>query len=126
MSGAVADLEQPLARGAAAPSEPVAAVVTGELDALLLEPVDSARRLGREHVDERVIGRLMRALPDVLGVLPGRVVAAERRLDATLGLCGVARLQRLLGHEGDLPARTLGGQDGRKARGPASDDEHVE
>src|SRR5215212_4465945 len=101
MSGAVADLEQPLARGAAAPSEPVAAVVTGELDALLLEPVDSARRLGREHV-------------------------AERRLDATLGLCGVARLQRLLGHEGDLPARTLGGQDGRKARGPASDDEHVE
>ena len=43
MPGAVADLEQPLLRGAAAAREPVAAVLAGELDAELLEPVDRAR-----------------------------------------------------------------------------------
>ena len=49
---AVADLEQPLARRAAAAREPVAAVLARELHAELLEPVDRRRRLGGEHLDE--------------------------------------------------------------------------
>src|SRR5919198_23436 len=43
---AVADLEQPLARGAAAAGDAVAAVLARELDAELLQPGDRARRLG--------------------------------------------------------------------------------
>ena len=42
MARPVADLEQALLRRAAALGEPVAAVVAGELDAELLEPVDRA------------------------------------------------------------------------------------
>jgi hypothetical protein len=42
VAGAVADLEQALLRRAAALGEPVAAVLAGELDAELLEPVDRA------------------------------------------------------------------------------------
>ena len=94
--GAVADLEQPLARRAAAAGEPVAAVLARELDAELLEPVDGAGRLGGEHLDEPPVGGLVRALPDVLGVLLGRVVLAERGLDPALRLRRVARLERAL------------------------------
>ena len=71
MPGAVADLEQPLARGASAAGEPVATVLARELDAVLLQPVNRARRLARQHLDEPAVGRLVRALPDVLGVLLG-------------------------------------------------------
>src|SRR5436190_21725019 len=45
MAGAVADLQQPLASGAAAARELIAAVVSAELDAELLEPMDGRRRL---------------------------------------------------------------------------------
>jgi len=47
----------------------VAAVLVRELDAVLLEPVDRARSLAGEHLDEVPVGRLVGALPDVLGVL---------------------------------------------------------
>ena len=126
VAGAVADLEQPLARRAAAAREAVAAVLARELDAELLEPVDRRRRLRREHLDEPPVGRLVARLPDVLGVLLGRVVLAERRLDAALRLRRVARLERALRRERDARARALGGHGGGEAGGAAADHEHVE
>src|SRR5712691_6945984 len=126
MAGAVADLEQPLARGAAAAREPVAAVLARELDAELLEPADRGGRLRGQDLDEAAIGRLVRALPDVLGVLLGRVVLAHRRLDAALGLGGVAGLERALRRDGDARARALGAERGRQPGGAGADHEHVE
>ena len=126
VAGAVADLQQPLAGRAAAARQPVAAVLARELDPLLLEPVDRRRRLGGEHLGEPAVGRLVRALPDVLGMLLGRVVLAEGRLDPALRLGRVARLERALGHERDPRARPLGGEGCRKAGGAAADHEHVE
>ena len=126
VAGAVADLEQALARRAAAAREPVAAVLARELDAELLEPVDRVGRLGGEDLDEPQVGGLVRARPDVLGVLLGRVVLAERGLDAALRLRRVARLERALRRERDARAGALG-RDGRgEAGGPAADHEHVE
>ena len=61
VAGAVADLEQALARRAAAAREPVAAVLARELDAELLEPVDRGRRLAGEDLDELAVGGLVRA-----------------------------------------------------------------
>ena len=126
VAGAVADLEQPLARRAAAAREAVAAVLARELDAELLEPVDRGRRLRREHLDEPAVGRLVGRVPDVLGVLLGRVVLAERGLDAALRLGRVARLERSLRRQRDAGARALGGDGGGEAGGAAADHEHVE
>ena len=107
VAGAVADLQQALARRAAAAREPVAAVLARELDAALLEPVDRAGRLARQDLDEPPVGGLVRALPDVLGVLLRRVVVAERGLDPALRLRRVAGLQRALGGEATrAPARS--------------------
>ena len=50
--GAVADLEQPLARGAAAAREAIAAVLARERAAELLEPVDRRLRVAGEGLDE--------------------------------------------------------------------------
>src|SRR5438067_12743691 len=96
----VAALKEAPARRPAETVEPVAAVLARELDAVLLEPVDRRRSLAGQHLDEVPVSRLVRALPDVLGVLLRRVVFAERRLDPALGLCGVARLKGALRHEG--------------------------
>src|SRR6185436_18962995 len=93
VAGAVTHLEEPLAGGAAAPRETVAAVLPGERASLLLEPGDRRGRLGREHLDEPQVGRLVRRAEDVLRVDLGRVVGAERRLDAALRLRGVVRLE---------------------------------
>jgi hypothetical protein len=124
--GAVADLEEALARRAAAAGEAVAAVLRRELDAELLEPVDRRRRLRGQDLDELHVRRLVRALPDVLRVLLGRVVLADGRLDAALGLRGVARLDRALRRERDARARPLGRDRSSEPRGPAANDEHVE
>ena len=126
MSGAVADLQQPPARRAAAACQPVAAVLGCEPDAELLEPVDRVGSLGREDLDQSPVGGLVRALPDVLGVLLGRVVVPERGLDAALRLRRVARLQRSLGRERDTRPGALGRDRGREPGGTASDHEHVE
>ena len=75
VAGAVADLEQALARRAAAAREPVAAVLARELDAELLEPVDRGRRLRREHRDERA-GRRSRGSTSRR---PRRAARASRR-----------------------------------------------
>ena len=124
--GAIADLEQALPRRTAAAGEAVAAVRARELHAQRLEPVDRVRRLTREHLDERAIGRLVRGRKDVGGVLVGRIVVGERRLDAALRLGGVVRLQRALGRERDAGAGALG-RDGRsEPGGAAADHEHVE
>src|SRR5262245_44898610 len=90
VTGPVADLEQPLARGAAALREAIAAVLAGELDSELLEPVDGVLRLGREDLDETHVRRLVAGSPDILGVLLRRVVLAEGRLNAALGLGRIA------------------------------------
>jgi hypothetical protein len=68
---AVADLEQALARRAAAPGEPVAAVLPRELDAQLLEPLDRVRRLGREHLDEPRVRGVVGGAHHVFGVERG-------------------------------------------------------
>ena len=90
MPGAVAYLEQPLGRCAAATGEPVAAVLARELDPELLEPVNRALRVAGEDLDEAHVGAVVRALEDVGRVLLGRVVVAERRLDPP---CALAELQ---------------------------------
>src|SRR5579859_1755228 len=126
VAGAVADLEQTLARRAAAAGEAVAAVLPRELDAELLEPVDRRRRLRREDLDELHVRRLVRARPDVLRVLLGGVVLAEGGLDAALRLRGVAGLDRALRRERDAGSGLLGGDRGGEAGGPAADHEHVE
>ncbi len=126
MPGAVADLEEALLRGAAAARQAVAAVLPRELDTELLEPVDRARRLAGEDLDELAVRRLVRGAPDVLCVLLGRVLGAEGGLDPALGLGGVVRLERALGRDRDPRSGALGGHGGGKARGPAADHKHVE
>jgi hypothetical protein len=108
VTGAVADLQKPLAGRAAAAGEAIAAVLARELDTVLLEPVDRGRRLFGEHLDEPAVGRLVRALPYILRVLLRRVVVAERSLNPTLRLRGVAGLERALGHERDARTGPLG------------------
>ena len=85
-----------------------------------------AGRLGGEHVDEPAVGRLVRALPDVLRVLLGRVVLAEGGLDPTLGFRRVARLDGIFRNEGDARTRALRRDGCSKAGSAASDHEHVE
>ena len=123
---AVADLEQALARCAAAAGEAIAAVLPRELDAELLEPVDRRGRLGGEDLDERAVGRLVRAAPDVLGVQLGRVVLADGGLDAALRLRRVAGLDAALRRERNARTGPLGGDSGGEAGGPAAEHEHVE
>ena len=125
MSRAVADLQQALARRAAAAREAIAAVLARELDAELLEPVDRGRRLAGEDLDELPVGGLVRGLPDVVCVLLRRVVLAEGCLDPALRLGRVARLQRPLRGERDPRAGPLRGDGRREAGGPATDHEHV-
>ena len=115
-----------LRRRAAAACQAVAAVLARELDPELLEPVDRRRRLRGEHLDELAVGRLVRRAPHVFRVELGRVVVAERRLDAALRLRRVARLERALGRERDARAGALGRDGGREPRGAAPDHEHVE
>ena len=98
--------------------EPVAAVLARELDPELLEPVDRVGRLARQDLDEAAVGGLVGGAPDVLGVLLGRVLGAERGLDPALRLRGVVRLQRALRRDGDPRARALGGDCGGEARRP--------
>jgi len=124
--GPVADLQEPLARRAAAPGEPVPAVVPRELDAQLLEPMDRATGLARQDLDEAPVGRLVRGAPHVLGVELGRIVARERGLDPALRLGRVAGLERPFGHERHRCACPLGRKRRREPGGPAADDEHVE
>ena len=68
-----------------------------------------------EHIDEPPVGCLVRAPPDVLGMLLRRVVGPERRLDAALRLRGVAGLDRALGRECDAGIRVLGRDGGGEA-----------
>ncbi len=55
----VAHLEETLAGRAAAAGEPVAAVLARERDSELLEPGNRRRRLGRQHLDQSLVGRLV-------------------------------------------------------------------
>src|SRR5205085_2429344 len=126
VAGPVAHLQQTLARRTAAAPKPVAAVLARELDAVLLEPVDRARRLRRQDLDEASIGGLVARPPDVVGVLLGGVVVRERRLDPALSLRGVARLERALRRESDARTGTVGGDGGGEPRSTAPDHEHVE
>jgi hypothetical protein len=126
VAGAVAHLEQSLLRRTAAAGEPVAAVFARELDAVLLEPVDRGRCLAGQHLDEPAVGGLVRALPDVLGVLLRRIVFTEGGLDPALGLRGVARLDRVLRDERHSGSGALGRDGCGKAGSAAADHEHVE
>ena len=125
-SGPVANLEQASAARSAAARETVAAVLARELDAVLLEPVDRVRRLGRQDADQVAVGGLVRAPPDVLRVKVGRVVVAESCLDASLGFGRIAGLESALGRKGDAGAGPFGRDGGRKPGGTAPDYEHVE
>ena len=126
VASAIADLEEPVTSRAAAACEPVPAVRAGELDPELLEPVDRGRRLARQHLDERRVGRVVRRAHDVLGMDRRRVVRAERGLDASLRLGRVAGLQRRLGGEPHPCAGELRRDRGSETGGAAADHEHVE
>src|SRR5205085_9282471 len=102
------------------------AALAGELDAELLEPVDRGRRLGAEDLHQLPVGRLVRRLPDVLGVLLRRVVLAEIRLDPALRLRRVARLERALRRDSDARAGAVSGDGSSQPAGAAADHEHVE
>ena len=102
----ITDLQKTFPARAAAAREPVRRIMTVTAGArkghpVLLEPCDRGLRLARQDVDEPHIGRLVRALPDVLGVEVGGVVVADGRLDTTLRLGRVAGLERALRHEPD-------------------------
>ena len=122
----VADLEQALARRAAAARQPVAAVLARELDAVLLEPVDRARRLRGEDLDE-------------LAVRPSRASSARRPRRGCSGEssspkaawmppCALAELQDwsdALGRERTrAPARSAETA-AASPEAPAADHEHV-
>ena len=126
VAGSVPDLEESLARRAAAAREPVAAVLARELDTLLLEPVDRLRRLRRQDLDEPPVGGLVRALPDVFGVDLGRVVVGERSLDAALRLRGVRRLEGSLRRDRHPSAGGMGAHGRGEAGGSRADDEDVD
>src|ERR1043165_5570792 len=126
MARAIADLEQTLARRAAAAGEAIPAVLAGELDAVLLEPGGGSGSLAGQPLDEPAVGGLVRALPDVFRVLFGGVVVAERSLDPSLRLRRVAGLERSFGHERDARIGLLGGDGSRETGGAASDHEHVD
>ena len=125
--GAVADLEQALratsrrsARAGSRRSRGVNSTPSSSSQWIAdwASPVSTSTR--------REVGRLVRGAPDVGSVLLGRVVRAERRLDAALRLRRVVRLQRALGRESDTGARAFSRDRGSKAGGPAADHEHVE
>ena len=131
----VADLQQSLARGAAAPRKAVAATtarsaaigtVAREAAAHLLEPRDRRASLGGQHLDEGRVGGAVRGAKHVRGVLRRRVVVPESRLDAALRLRGVVRLEGRLRHQPDACAGALRRDGGSEPRGAAADHEHVE
>ncbi len=126
VSRPIADLEQALPGRASAAREAVAAVLSRELDAELLEPVDRRARVAGEHLDELRVGGVVRGAHDVLGVDLRRVVVAERRLDTALRLRRVARLQRRLRGEPDACARVPRGHGSSEPGRTGPDDEHVE
>ena len=135
---AVADLEQPLAARSAATGEPIAAAARWPRP---FEPLDISRvnstpssssqwiadgaSLVRTSTRPRVRG-VVRAPHDVLRMDLGRVVLAERGLDAALRLRGVAGLQRRLRREADTGAGAFRGDGGRETGCAAADHEHVE
>src|SRR5918994_281083 len=86
----------------------VAAVLPGEFDAELLQPADRAPSVAGQRLHEPHVRTLVRALEDVRRMLLGRVVVAERRLDASLSLGRVAGLDRPLRREADSCAGALG------------------
>src|SRR6185437_16837529 len=57
--GPIADLKQPLRRRAAAAGEAIAAVLAGELDPELLEPVNGGGGVAGERRDELHVRRLV-------------------------------------------------------------------
>jgi hypothetical protein len=100
--------------------------MAGELDAVLLEPVDRRRGLGGEDADEVAVGGPVRAPPDVLGVDLRGVVLGERRLDAALGLGRVTRLDGALRGQSDARTGALGCNARREPGRAAPDHEHVD
>ena len=126
MPRAVAHLQEALPRGAPAARESVAPVLARELDPELLEPVDRARRLACQNLDELAVRGFVRALPDIFGVLCGRVVLAESGLNPALGLGRVAGLEGAFRDERDACSLALGGDGRGQSGGSAPDHEHVE
>src|SRR5205085_3587518 len=106
--------------------QPVAPILARELNPKLFEPVNRTGRLTRQHLDEPPVGGLMRAFPDVVRMLVGRVVDAESGLDPALRLRRVAGLHRSFGGERHACTRAMG-RDGRRKPGrAASDHEYVD
>ena len=126
MPGAIADLQEPLARGSAAAREPVAPVaIVREGNAEALEPLDRAGRLGRERSHEPRIRRLVRAVHDVLGVHRGRVVIAKSGLDTALRLGGVGRSEPELGSEQNARAGVGGRKRGSQPGNAGANHKHI-
>jgi hypothetical protein len=126
VAGTVADLQQALAGRSAAAGQPVAAVaVAGELDPEAAEPLDGARRLPGQDLDQPRVRGVVRALDDVRGVDRDVVVLAERRLDPALGLRGVRGRQPELGRQQHARARVRGSEGGLQAGAAGADHQHV-
>jgi hypothetical protein len=123
--GAVAHLEQPPPRCAAAAGEPVAIALAREGDAQLLEPGDRARRLVGEDARQRRVGGVVRGRDDVGRVLLGRVVVAHGGLDPALCLGGVAGRLGALGDVQDAGARAARRPGRREPRSARTDHEHI-
>src|SRR5581483_10090698 len=95
-------------------------------DAELLEPVDGARGLARQDLDQPQVGRVVARAEDVLGMELRRIVGAERGLDAALRLRRVAGLERSLRGDGDARACALRRDRRSEAGRAAPDHEDVE
>ena len=125
--GAVADLEQPLARGAAAARKPVAAVLARERAAELLQPVDRGLRVAGRGVstsrgfavscDERITSSACSS---------GESSSPKAAWIPPWAFDGVVGLDRALGRERDPGSCPLGGDGSREPGGAAADHEHVE
>ena len=122
----VADLEQPLARGAAAAREAIAAVLPRERAAQLLEPVDRRRRLAREHLDERRLRGLVGGAHHVLGVELGESSSPNAAWIPPCAFDELFACRVVFVATRDTRARALRRDGGGEARGAAADHEHVD
>ncbi len=112
-------------RGPKRPLRELALLVAREDAAPVLELVDVAGRLVREHLDRVLVSEVVGALDRVVRVRLGAVLGGvpERRVDTALGGPGMAPRRVQLGHDTDARAG-VESLDGRPHAGASGPNDH--